>query len=78
MEFGSRKFTKGEKELELLHGLWMMIIVIATIIKIILNIISHTSNVNISLLKHLVSSCFISKSAILSCAIGHKQPRDFA
>jgi hypothetical protein len=25
MEFGSRKFIKGKEELELLHGLWMMI-----------------------------------------------------
>jgi hypothetical protein len=78
MEFGNSKYTKGGEELELLHGIWMMIIVIVTIIEIVPNIISHTSNVNISLSKHLGSSCFISKSAILSYAIGHKQPRNFA
>jgi hypothetical protein len=72
MEFGNRKFTKGEEELELLHGLWMMIIAIAIVIKVVPNIISHTSNVNMSLSKHLGSSYFINKSSILSCAIGHK------
>jgi hypothetical protein len=76
MEFGSRKFTKGEEELELLHGLWMMIIVDVAPIEVIPSITSHTSNVNISLSKHLGNSCFINESAILSCIVGHKQPKN--
>jgi hypothetical protein len=53
MEFGNKKFAKCEKKLELLHGLWMMIVVVVIPVKIIPDIISHTSNVNISLSKHL-------------------------
>ncbi len=75
MEFGSRKITKDE-ELELLHGLWMMINVTITPIKVVPNITSHTSNVNISLSKHLGNSCFKSEFTILSCVVGHKQPKN--
>lgn len=78
MEFGNKKFAKCEKKLELLHGLWMMIVVVVIPVKIIPDIISHTSNVNISLSKHLGNFWFVSESTILSCVAGHKQPRNFA
>jgi hypothetical protein len=76
MEFRSRKFTKGKEELELLHGLWMMITIDVAPVEVVPSITFHTSNVNISLSKHLGNSCFISESAILSCAVGHKQPKN--
>lgn len=71
MEFGNKKFTKGKEELDLLHGLWMIITGNVALVEVILNITSHTSNLNISWSKHLGSSCFISESSV----VGHKQPK---
>ncbi len=76
MEFRSRKFTKGEEELKLLHELWMMIIADVALVEVVPNKTCHTSNVNISLSNHLGSCRFISEFAILSCVFGHKQPKN--